>query len=144
MNKTRTDKYIAPFCVAGVGLLCLASPLFLNLGSQIPDYMSSQQVASQELQARQELAEREKTGKKIRDTGLPVFGTTHTLIDYLDDPDKPPNISKVVLKRYTNKQAWVLDASDACIGRIVKGRFISKHKSAMTCKEVPGGTKYRQ
>ncbi|WP_158224844.1 hypothetical protein [Brunnivagina elsteri] len=46
MTKTRTDKYIAPFCVAGVGLLCLASPLFLNLGSQMPDYLASQKLAS--------------------------------------------------------------------------------------------------
>lgn len=139
--KTRTDKYIAPFCVAGVGLLCLASPLFLNLGSQMPDYLASQQLVSQQNQERKELTERKKTGEKVRETGLPIVGSTHTLTDYLDDPDKPPNIPKIVLNRYSSKQAWVFDASDTCIGRIIKSQFISKHKSSTTCKEVPNGTR---
>lgn len=141
MTKTRTDKYIAPFCVAGVGLLCLASPLFLNLGSQIPDYLASQQLVSQQNQERKELTERKKLSQTIKETGLPIVGSTHTLIDYLDDPDKPPNIPKIVLNRYSSKQAWVFDASDTCIGRIIKGQFISKHKSSTTCKEVPNVTR---
>ncbi|MEA5574062.1 hypothetical protein [Calothrix sp. UHCC 0171] len=138
---SRTDKYIAPFCVAGVGLLCLASPLFLNLGSQMPDYLASQQLASQQEQQRKELIERKKTSDRIKQTGLSITGSTHTLTDYLDSPDKLPNIPKTVLNRYATTQAWVFDASDQCIGRIVKGNFISKHNSPSTCKDIPNGTK---
>ncbi|NJL65019.1 MAG: hypothetical protein HC903_28525 [Methylacidiphilales bacterium] len=138
---TRTDKYIAPFCVAGVGLLCLASPLFLNLGSQMPSYIESQQLASRQETQRKELTERKKTSDRIKQTGLPIAGSTHTIIDYLDDPDKLPKLPKTVLNRYANTQAWVFDASDQCIGRIIKGQFISKHKSSTTCEDIPNGTR---
>ncbi len=107
----------------------------------MPDYLASQQLASQQNQERKELTERKKLSQTIKETGLPIAGATHTLLDYLDDADKPPTIPKVVLSRYSSKQAWVFDASDTCIGRIIKGQFISKHKSSTTCKELPNGTR---
>jgi hypothetical protein len=73
---SRTDKYIAPFSVAGMGLIFLASPLFLNLGTALPSYLASQEISSQQEQQRKELAERKKTSDKIRQTGLPVAGDT--------------------------------------------------------------------
>ncbi|WP_143289227.1 hypothetical protein [Brunnivagina elsteri] len=57
----------------------------------------------------------------------------------MDDADKPPTIPKVVLNRYISKQTWVFDAANVCLGRIVKGQFISKYKSSTTCKELPNG-----
>jgi hypothetical protein len=134
---SRTDKYIAPFSVAGMGLIFLASPLFLNLGTALPSYLASQEISSQQEQQRKELAERKKTSDKIRQTGLPVAGDTLTVYEYLDNPNKLPVIKQSVLNRYADSQAWVFDEADQCIGRIIKGRFVSKYKAPTTCKEIP-------
>lgn len=136
---SRTDKYIAPFFVGGAGMLFLVSPLFINLGYKMPAYIASQELQSQQERERQELSERKKTSDKLSQSGLVRTGATLTLRDYLDDPSNLPRLRKTDLNRYATTQAWIYDASDRCIGRVVKGRFISKHKSKTACEEAPNG-----
>ncbi|BAY29733.1 hypothetical protein NIES2107_15770 [Nostoc carneum NIES-2107] len=103
----------------------------------MPAYMASQELQSQQERKRQELAERKKTSDKLSQTGLVRTGETLTLSDYLDDPVRLPRLKKTTLNRYATKQAWVYDAADFCIGRIVKGRFISKYTSQTACQDAP-------
>jgi hypothetical protein len=143
MTKTRTDKYVLSFCVAGLGMIAVASPLFLKLGSQMPDYMASERHTSEQQRFRNELDERQKTSEKINQTGLVLAAETLILNNYLDDPKKLPKLRKTDLNRYgKDKQAWVYDASDKCIGIIRNKKFISKHHKPSVCDKLPNHNDY--
>ncbi|MEM6398627.1 MAG: hypothetical protein AAF757_00120 [Cyanobacteria bacterium P01_D01_bin.116] len=149
MSKNRTEKYMIPFLISAIGGVCIASPLFLKLGSEMPDYIASSEHISEQKRLRTELEERKKTSEKVRETGLVLSAPTLTLSNYLDDSKSIPILRKTDLNRYDkNQKVWVFDASDRCIGIIHNKEFISKHHNRSTCDKIPdeinNGTKNSQ
>ncbi len=87
---SRADKYMPAALMGFAGLAFIASPLFLNIGFQYQEYNANNQLKSSENTNRQEIIERKKTADLMKKTGLEVQGQTLRIVDYKDNPDKPP------------------------------------------------------
>jgi hypothetical protein len=135
---SRADKYM-PAALAGfAGLAMIGSPLFLNLGPQYEEYSTTNQLNSSEKLNRAEIVERKKTADLIKKTGLEVQGKTLRVVDYTDNPDKPPYMKPGVLRTYLkSQQVWVYDERGICVGKIENKKFTWKQNNSKVCEGIP-------
>jgi hypothetical protein len=135
---SRADKYMPPALAGFAGLAMIASPLFLNLGPQYQEYSTTNQLNSSEKVNRQEIIERKKTADLIKKTGLEVQGKTLRVVDYIDNPDKPPYMKPGVLRTYLkSQQVWVYDERGICVGKIENKKFTWKRDNSKVCEGIP-------
>lgn len=134
---SRSDKYIFPTAVAGLGGALIAAPLFIQVPSEYTTFATKKQLAASEEVNRDRIQQRKITADLIQKTGLLPEGKTLRLIDY-DNSTKRPRIKNQTLQHYlADEVIFVYDRSNICAGRIQDRKFIWKGDSSTACSQAP-------
>jgi hypothetical protein len=143
---TRPNKYQKQATLGIVGLLFVASPLFLKLPFQFVAFSASTQLEndaafskaqitqSEELE-RTRIAEKKATADKLKEAGVMPTGVRLKIRDYYDNPKWNPNPETTGFLK--DETVFVFDSAGVCIGKIQNRQWFWKHFYANVCNNVP-------
>lgn len=141
-----TTKYQTQASLGIVGLLLIATPLFIKLPSQFQafklstdlqaklDKEKAQLETSEDLE-RARIEQKKQTAEQARKTG--ILPATNRLIirDYFDNPKwNPKPNTRAFLK---TEIVLVYDSAGKCIGKIQNSKWFWQHHYKHACNSIP-------
>lgn len=130
-----TSKYQKQATLGLLGLLCIASPLFLRLPFQFQKYYAQQQIDQSESKERYRISQRKQTADKLASAGVVPNGQKLKIRNYLDDSNFDPKPETTGWLE--DEIVFVYDSANVCIGRIEKRKWLWKHYYQNVCKNLP-------
>jgi hypothetical protein len=142
----RSSKYQAQASLGIVGLILIATPLFLKLPSQFRSFGSATeleadlarqkvQVEASESLERSRIEQRKQTADKLKETGVLPSGEKLIVRDYYDNPKWNPNPNTTAFLE--DETVFVYDSAGVCIGKIQARKWLWKHFYQGVCNNAP-------
>ncbi|NEU76705.1 hypothetical protein PI95_030405 [Hassallia byssoidea VB512170] len=138
MRKDLSLQFLPYTLVSALGLGLLFLPQFISVRQNLVQAAAESEILTTENINRDRIKQRAQTAALMRKSGLLPEGKTLTILDYVDNPKRPPGIAKKRLNAYLSDEVvHVYDETRTCIGVIKNRQFLWKREHAATCVDAP-------
>jgi hypothetical protein len=143
---SRPNKYQPQATLGIVGLVLIATPLFIRLPNQFYAFNSATELSTElakekaQLEASEDLErarieQKKQTADRLKETGVLPTGNKLIIRNYFDTPKWNPKPTTTAFLK--DETVYVYDSAGICIGKIQNRKWFWKHFYQNVCNNAP-------